>query len=241
MKKLENISGSRVQNRNPRTVSQQKWSDIRRTVEKKDWKRGDNFTFPKTRYRYEPVPWEVFMDNTYTTYKTVRSSFIPYVMQDDQRYWILGSFYDFPRDILMDFGGSCIVYDPPRKFLCPGQRQMRNYQHQFGCAMLELNEESKGLLVKPILRSLGANPVTVYRGIDDRYKEFVWFVMVQLNYEEVKDIGSRFAEAPYITGEKLGPIDFYNELDILDPNGKYRTSRNLTDFVNYLQNSVSII
>ena len=195
-------------------------------------KKGDNYTIPKVQYEYEVVPWEVFLDNTYTGYKTVRSSFIPYTVIEGEKYWVLGSFHDFPRDILMDFGGSCVVWDPPKKF-AQGKHQTQNYQHQFGCAMLELNEESKGLLVQPVLRSLGTFKPLVYRGADRKNKEYVWFVMVPLPYEIIKDIPTQFKDAPYILkGEELGPVDFYKESDILQKN--FRTSRNLTDFVDYL-------
>lgn len=226
------IPKQKIQTRSPRSItittkypSSETQSEIRP---------GDNYTIPKVRYKYEPVQWEVFLDNTYDTYKTVRSSFVPYVNINDQRYWLLGSFHDFPKDILMDFGGSCVLFDPPRQYLGPNQRQMRNYQHQFGCAMLELNEESKGLLVKPVLKSLGTSDgIGVYRGSDDIKKEYVWFVMVPLDHSEVQNIINQFEGAPYVLkGEKLGPISLYRETDVLNKN--HRTSKNLTDFIDYL-------
>ena len=217
--------------RNPRTLSEPKWENIRKQQIK-----GDKYTIPRVRYKYEEVAWKLFLDNTYDGYRTVRSSFIPYVIKDGKRYWLLGSFHDFPRDILMDFGGSCIIFDPPRKQLKARQRQHRYYQHQFGCAMLELNEESKGLLVQPVLKSLGENKPVIYRGADNKKREYVWFVMVELEYNKKKDIPDKFEKAPYVLrGEKLGPLDFYEESYILSQNSKYRTSRNLNDFVSYLQ------
>ncbi len=229
------IPKQQVQTRNPRTLDIKSLSKLT-TVKSAptNIKPSDNYTIPKVRYKYEQVSWEVFMDNTYDTFKTIRSSFVPYVMFNNKRYWVLGSFYDFPRDILMDFGGSCVLFDPPREFLQPNQRQMRNYQHQFGCAMLELNEESKGLLVKPVLKSLGTDGARVYRGSDNTKREYVWFVMVQLDHHEVKPLVDKFESAPYILkGEKLGPLGFYKESDIL--NKVYRTTKNLTDFVNHLR------
>lgn len=228
MRPSQKIPQQKVQGRNPRTTSRRN-----NTLKNVERIKGDNYTIPKTNYTYEKVSWEVFLDNTYDGFHTVRSSFIPYVMIDNERYWVLGSFHDFPKDILMDFGGSCIIFDPPRKYLIHNQRQLRHYQHQFGCAMLELNEESKGLLVKPVLQSLGTNQVSVYRGSDNYKKEYVWFVMVPLDYNVVKNVINEFPNAPYVLkGEKLGPLDFYKESDML--NKERRTSRNLTDFIDYL-------
>lgn len=185
--------------------------------------KGDNYTIPKIRYEYDEVSLETFMGNKYDGFITVRSSIIPYVIVNDEIYWILGSFHDYPRDILMDFGGRCLI---------SSQHERKNYQHQFGCAMLELNEESKGLLVKPVLASMGTNEIFIYRGRDNYHKEYVWFVMVQLDYDEVKPLVDRFESTLYVhEGEKLGPLGFYKESDIISNN--HRTSSNLTDFINY--------
>ena len=198
-------------------------------------KKGNQYTVPRIRYNYERVSWETYMQNKYDGYLTVRSAFIPYVIIDNERYWLLGSFHDYPGDILMDFGGNCIVWDPPRSQLKRNQRQKRNYQHQFGCAVLELNEESKGLLVKPVLSSLG-NPynqdnILIYRGTSHHKKEHVWFVMVPINYEEAMNVIQIFPTIKLLNYEKLGPLGIYRERDIL---AKYhRTSRNLTDFVDF--------
>ena len=193
------------------------------------------YTQPTTEYEYVKMPWEAFLDNTYTGYKAVRSSFVPYVVHNGNRYWVLGSFHDYPKDILTDFGGSCIIWDPPRKY-AQDRRQRRDYQHQFGGAMLELNEESKGLLVQPVLKSLGTQKPVVYRGTYEKKKEHVWFVMVELDYEETLNVVSKFADAPYVLkDEPLGPIDFYKESLIVKSDSPYRTSKNLTDFVGYLR------
>jgi len=207
-----------------------------KTISSPRGKYEPKYTVPTTQYEYRKMPWEAFLDNTYTGYKSVRSSFIPYVVQNGIRYWVLGSFHEYPRDILMDFGGSCIIWDPPKKY-AQGRRQRRDYQHQFGGAMLELNEESKGLLVQPVLRSLGTTKPDVYRGTCEKKKEHVWFVMVELEYEEVSEIVRVFDDAPYILkDEPLGPIDFYKESIVLQKKSPYRTSKNLTDFVYYLRN-----
>lgn len=211
--------------RKPRTSSKNRWV--------RDDKKGNRFTIPKINYKYSPVSWELFLNNIYDGYTTVRSSFIPYVVIDNEKHWLLGSFHDFPRDILMDFGGSCIIYSQGKNYQ---YSQGKNYQHQFGCAMLELNEESKGVLVQPVLKSLGEKKPIIYRGVNTKVKEYVWFIMVELNYNMVKDIPIKFLKAPYVLkGEKLGPLDFYKESDIVS---KYRTSRNLTDFMRYYNNKL---
>ena len=194
---------------------------------------GEEHTVPRFTYQYEQVSWEVFMDNTYDGYKTVRASFIPYVKHQEEEYWLLGSFYDFPRDILTDFGGSCIIFDPPPQYLKPGGKQFRYYQHAFGCAVLELNEESKGLLVKPILAALGTQEIIVFRGTDNKRKEYIWFILIPLDYAILRSVIDKFESTINITEEKLGPLDLYKLSDII--NRKFRTSRNLTDFVNFLR------
>ena len=211
-------------------------TDMRqRTTETKEERPSDKYTTPKVNYEYQTVSWEEFMADRYTGYKSVRSSFIPTVIKDGERHWLLGSFHDFPNEILMDFGGSCVKWDPPRKY-SQGQNQSKNLQHQFGCAMLELNEESKGLLVQPVLHSLGTVKPVVYRGTDRNRSEYVWFVLVQLPYEKVVNIPAEFLVAPYVhEGEELGPLGFYKESDILGANFQHRTSQNLTDFINYLK------
>lgn len=224
--------------RNPRTSSHSQNRYNRGSYNRTPYRRGDEHTSPKVKYIYEEVTWENFLDNRYTGKKTIRSSFIPYFFgQDGLKYWVLGSFVDYPQDILTDFGGTCIIYDPPlkKKQRDRGVLQQEHYQHQFGCALTELNEESKGLLVKPVLKSLGVGVgVQVYRGYDRIKNEYVWFVMVPVNYDEVSNVINMFPDTPNVLKkEKLGPLGFYAEVDMI--NKKHRTSRNLTDFVNYLR------
>jgi hypothetical protein len=189
--------------------------------------KGEEYTVPRTRYKYKRVSWAEYMDKTPEHAFTRRSSFIPYTYINNEKYWLLGSFHDFPKDILMDFGGSCII----------GKHD--DYQHQFGCAVLELNEESKGLLVQPVLKSLGTEDPIIYKGVSRPRRKgskdiYSWFVMVRLDYNDIKDIPDKFQRAEYILkGEELGPLGFYRESDILL--GKHRSSRDLTDFVSYLK------
>ena len=214
------IPQKRLETRNPRTSS---------VLSSKDFRKGDQYVIPRVRYDYQQSNWKNYMSNEYDGYRTIRSSFIPYILYKDQKYWILGSFHDFPKDILMDFGGSCKLFDPPT-----GRKQKIDYQHRFGCAILELNEESKGLLVRPVLKSLGLVNPDIYRGLDRTKKEDVWFVLVELDPKDIIDLSERFERAPKVLkGEELGPLDFYSEQEIIDK--KYRTSRNLTDFVDSLR------
>ena len=60
-------------------------------------------------YEYEISDWNSYMeDSVYPKYSTVRSSFIPYTVIYNEKYWVLGSFQDFPNEILADFGGKRI-------------------------------------------------------------------------------------------------------------------------------------
>lgn len=227
------IPDTHFTNRVPRTESGKQWANGSQTG--KIYRSGDEYTVVKDRYEYKQVTWTEFLDNKYTGYKTVRSSFIPYVKVNGENYWLLGSFWDYPNDILSDFGGSCILYDPPKKY-AKGIPQQENIQHQFGCAVLELNEETKGLLVQQVLKSVGTTKPTVYMGINERKREKVWFVIVFLNYDEVKNIPEEFETTKRVNkGEKLGPLGFYKESDILGLPSKYRLSRNLADFINYIR------
>ena len=199
-------------------------------------KRAIGYTTPKVRYRYELTNWNDYMANKYDGYRNIRSSFIPVTTINDETYWLLGSFWDYPNDILADFGGSCKMWEPPAiKGKPVPKSQERNRQAPFGCAMIELHEESKGLLDQPILRSLGIldkNGFQIYQGKDDRRKEKVYFMFIPLNYEEVKDIPTIFETLPNPETEKFGPLGFYKETDILQ--NKFRPTRNLQDFINFL-------
>jgi len=218
-----------------RTVSRKPRTFSRETEEQKQKK----YTLPRKRYQYSTITWNEYMSNKYDGLDTVRSSFIPYVIDGGKKYWILGSFHDYPNDILTDFGGSCKLFDPPRQFLKRGEQQHINFQHQFGCAMLEVNEESKGLLSQPILKSLGTNNTKdfkIYKGVHRRDREKLYFFFISLELDEMVNTVDSINKSPSITKEKFGPVDFYEESDILER--KFRTSRNLTDFLDYLTNRI---
>ena len=195
----------------------------------------ERYTIPRKKYDYKKVSWDEYMSNTYDGLVTIRSSFIPYSVKNGKTYWLLGSFHDYPRDILADFGGSCIIYDPPMQYLRKGENQIKNYQHQFGCAMLEVFEESKGFLTQPILKSLGENDKNkfiIYKGENRRDREKIYFFFVPLNYNEIDNMLNTINTTRSSTKERFGPIDFYLESEMYSR--KYRTSRNLTDFLDWL-------
>lgn len=196
---------------------------------------GVEHTIPRERYLYRQIPLEEYMRNVYYPgYRVVRSSIIPYVIKDRKVYWLLGSFHDF-SDILTDFGGDCVLRTPPKYDLQRGERQEMNRQHQFGCAMLEVNEESKGLLTKPLLESFavaGNNSIQIFQGYNRPAGSLVYFALVPLELETAERAIRDFPNVPSVLNERLGPINLYPLEDILAR--KYRTSRNLTDFVDYL-------
>lgn len=206
------------------------------------------WTIPEVNYVYKEIPY-VGINGDYgvkeNDYKLVRSSIIPIINMDGENYWLLGSFHDYVGigdPILTDFGG----------------RKEKKTETALDCALRELKEESKGLLTVPVLDALnykdslfpkskpqnnkGQNnkkslsvrerKVTVFEGRDDENKQKIFFFIVVLNYNDVKDIPKKFEKMPYLTKEKLGPINFYPQNAIRSRG--LRTSKNLTDFVSYL-------
>lgn len=189
------------------------------------------YTKPKKRYKYQQIPFDEYMN--YMDFwgnrgdaLVKRSSFIPYTVQNGERVWILGSFWDYPRQILTDFGGSCQYENNKKINLTP-----------LGCATKELHEESKGLLTRPILTNFGEIPLDkyeIYRGIAGR--EIVYFVLVPLNPNESEKLITKINQKDY-SKERLGPVDFYTENDILSK--RYLTTNYLTDFVDYYRTNQS--
>lgn len=195
------------------------------------------YTTPKIRYNYRKLSWDDYISNRYNGYRTERSSIIPVTRIGEEIHWLLGSFWDFPKEILSDFGGNCRTWEPPAKKGQPRPRdQERNRQAPLSCSTIELWEESKGLLVKPVLKALGSlpnNDIYIYEGLDGRKKERVIFMLLFINYDEISNIPYEFETIKDNRFERLGPLDFYKEEDLL--RGKYLTSRNLTDFINFLK------
>jgi len=148
------------------------------------------------------------------------------IVQNNQRYWLLGSFHDFPNEILADFGGKCGI--------TIGKGKYKNYQKPFGCAMLELHEESKGLLDRIVMASLASVAPEIYVGINHKYRIKVWFVQLYISPESANYVIQNFAQSPSVVKEKFGPIGLYLYRDILY-NGDFKTTHNLTDFLNYIR------
>jgi hypothetical protein len=175
------------------------------------------YTKPNRRYNYKIVSFNDYMSYDGSTVR--RSSFIPYTFINGERYWLLGSFWDYPRQILTDFGGSCQYEDKKRLNLSP-----------FGCAIKELHEEGKGLLTKPVLAQIALDDSITYLG--QKNNERIYFTMVPLSLEEAKNLIIDINNKDY-SKERLGPVDLYSESDLLSK--KYLTSNFLTDFVDYLR------
>jgi hypothetical protein len=184
---------------------------------------------PDVRYEYRQVKQEELCNFRDGEYKLFRSSIIPVVNIQGVNHWMLGSFADYTNEanpILTDFAGRCERID--LKEVCPAT----------SCALRELQEESKGLLVVPIQEAM-KNPrnVAVFEGINEEKREKVYFLFVSLKYEHVKDIPTLFSETDMSEmnknkKEQLGPIAFYKQSDV--KSFKYRTAKNLTDFIYFL-------
>ena len=185
------------------------------------------YTVPKSnkKFSYRRISWDKYMRNEYDGFFSVRSSIIPLTTIDDKLYWLLGSFHDYPRYILADFGGGCVI----------NQGRERSRQSPFSCAITEVHEESKGLLTQPILKmigSLNSDDFQIYEGKNYNTKEKLYFFFIPLFYNDIAEIPNIFNNSPDIK-EKLGPLDFYLESDIYDK--KYLTTYNLTNFIDYLK------
>ncbi len=182
-----------------------------------------DWTLPKTKYAYKEVSMAQMCEPD--EYKLVRSSIIPLVDVRGEKNWLLGSFHDYEKTgnpILTDFAGTCENID--RNKGCPAT----------ACAIRELSEESKGLLLQPILKSMNdKNKVAIFEGRNGVYKEKVYFIFVSVEYEEVWNIPEYFARTNRLDGkEKLGPIHFYPQSEI--KKFTFRTAKNITDFLMYL-------
>lgn len=200
------------------------WNDERKLSQQEREKNIIKYTRPKVRYEYSMISWNDYIGNKYDGYATVRSSIIPVTTINDETYWLLGSFHDYPGYICTDFGGNCVFKD----------RKEKNRQTPFGCAITEVHEESKGLLTQTMLKNIGMldeDKFHIYVGKSNRPDEKVFFFFVPIDYEEAKAIIYIFNNSPNID-EKFGPLDLYKEKDIFE--GKILTTHNLTDFVDNL-------
>jgi len=180
-----------------------------------------DWILPSVYFKYREVTYSEYCKND-KEYKLIRSSIIPIVEIDGEQYWMLGSFHDYKNTedpILTDFAGSC------------EKKDMKNGCPPLNCALRELREESKGLLNDIILNSIqNQKNIAIFEGVSKKMEK-LYFMFVSLNYDDVKNIPMKFSQTE-ITYEKLGPISFYKQKDI--KKYKYRTAKNLTDFIEYL-------
>ena len=103
------------------------------------------------------------------------------------------------------------------------------------CAMRELEEESKGLLTNIVRDAMkNVRNVAVFEGVNEEKREKIYFLFVSLKYEDTSEIPRLFSQTDMSEmnknkKEKLGPIAFYKQSDV--KNFKFRTAKNLTDFI----------
>ncbi len=180
-----------------------------------------DWTIPSENFIYSEISFEEYCQKD--DYKIVRSSFIPIINIDGVNHWLLGSFHDYEdtnNPILADFAGKCDYKED--KGGCPA----------YNCAMRELGEESKDLL-SDVIESVKLDKISIFKGVNGNRKIFFMFLL--LDYSDVKHIPELFKITPYpkkYKKENLGPLEFYKQRDI--KNYKYRTSKNLTDFISWL-------
>ena len=168
---------------------------------------------------------------------TTRSGCIPYTIMEHEAYWLLGSFPD-DQKTLTDFGGSCGVLGSVEPTLRKPPRV--NYQLPLGCVLQEIAEESRLLLVRPILKSLGTREPIVYLGKKGHYsniKSQIWMLFVYIEPEEASDFILNFEPEVPDADEKFGPVNLYRAQDVID--GKYKVSPNIEEFRLFLNSACS--
>jgi len=179
-----------------------------------------NWIIPQDNYKYKEVPW-----NEYCNDKNLfRSGVIPIVKINGLNYWLLANFHDYEgtdNPILSDFGGRC--EDRDRNGICPAA----------DCMLRELHEESKSLLTQKVKKSMEQGNLAILKGENYYRREpNIYFVFVELDYEKVKNINEEFKAKPW-PKENFGSLGFYRQKDV--KSGKYRTSKNLTDLLDYME------
>lgn len=214
---------------------------------------------PSIRYRYNIVPYDELCKND--GYELVRSSIIPIFLLNNRYYWFLGSFHDYDstnnntnNPILADFAGKCDKRDLNISS-CPAiacaLRELREETKNLLTRVIEreLYEKEK----------YNKDNVVVFKGtyegekFDDNKKknvmtkEKIFFTFVLVNYNDVRDIPHLFdeklereereterkrARGERVIKERLGPLNFYRQGYLRQY--RYRTSKNLTDFLKYL-------
>ena len=153
-----------------------------------------DWTLPDTKYQYKVIKLKDLNDD----YKLKRSSIIPFVKVNNQKYWLLGSFHDYEKTntpILTDFAGTCEKRDFGK-----------NRPAALECALRELHEESKGLLDDIVEKRLTEDNVVVFEGKNEQKKEKVIFifVLIDMKEKEFENIQERFNQS--YSKEKFGPL-----------------------------------
>ena len=195
---------------------------------------------PSEYYEYKEVN-QNFAKSNYENYRVGRSGIIPVVRIDKNNLWLLGSFWENFKEgrILTDFGGKCENitnkdkrYSKTKDKGKEKEKEVINAESPLECALREMREETKGLLNKPIENAIQKGTYTIFEGSNGEKQRRIYFYFVFIDYEDVKDIPDLFLTTPKTVSERLGPLNFYKQSDILSR--RYRTARNLTDFVSFL-------
>lgn len=186
-------------------------------------------------WNWELSNFNEFIHRDFKNNITIRAGCIPYTIIDDKNYWLMGSFVD--KEVLTDFGGNCELAFSQN----PLNRKLndKNFQIPLGCILNEIDEESKGLLLKPILNSLANIEPIVYRGRKTytRNHSEIWMMFVYLTPAVVLDFIKKFPRTQALTDELFGPIALYSDEDIIS--GQYDVSPNLQDFIHFLNKECS--
>lgn len=181
------------------------------------------YTDPATRkrqYEYQRI-YPGDYDKVLNSTDIQRASYIPYIVMNGERFWLLGSFHDFPH-IKTDFGGTC-------------EKKYRETTYE--CANRELAEETRGVLLEPLKQTFEEEGGIVYLG--QTKKESVLFILVDITnhisrIEDMPLLRYKIDIAPPIGTEKYGPLGLYTERALVA--GDILTAYNLTDFLTYLRN-----
>lgn len=209
------------------------YSDDTKLSEAQREKKIIHYTTPRQSFVYKRIPFEDYMSKSKDDYATTRSGIIPLVAYNGITYWLLGSFHDYPGEILMDFGGGTVIEEKIKG------KWEANRQYPFGAAMLELEEESRGVLTLPVMKGLGAykgkTNIIVYEGKDPSRKEKVYFLIVPIDPVDGLAAPEKFNQAPS-RGENFGPMGLYPEIEVID--GKYKTTHVLTGFLEYMKKTL---
>lgn len=208
----------------------EKWVDGRE-------KRADliEWMIPKVNYKYREVsPQEVENSLEQNNIYLARSSIIPVIKIHDQNFWFLGSFREYFKGerILSDFGGTCKYV----KYLRHEEDNKKSSESPLKCALRETREETKGLLNDSIENAIEKGNYTIFEGKGKEKgstrEHVIYFYVVFVDYRDIKDLPTKYLKAKKLVKEKLGPLGFYLQANIL--NRVHRTARNLTDFVSFL-------